>query len=215
MTEGACGYGDLKLQGYGLETTALSTALFNDGLACGACFAIICVDDPEGCKPNAGAVLVTATNFCPPNYTTKPPEGTNNWCNSPLKHFKLTLPMFQKIADEKARMIPVIYRRVPCAKTGGVKFQLVEGDSSLMRVLLYNVAGAGDVFNVKIKGHKNSGWLRMSRIRGQTWQIKTKLQGQSLSFQVTTSDGKMVEFDNVVPKNWQFGETFDGIKNFL
>lgn len=152
--------------------------------------------------------------FSPPNYTTKPPEGTNNWCNLPLKYFKLTLPMFTQIAYQKARMVTVIYLRVPCAKRDGVKFQLV-GDSGLMRVLLYNVSGAGDVSDVKIKGSSSSGWLQMTRIRGQIWQIRNKLQGQTLSFQVTTSDGRMIEFDNVVYKNWRFGETYDGIKNFL
>ncbi|KAL6203128.1 hypothetical protein ACLB2K_026831 [Fragaria x ananassa] len=209
--KGACGYGDLKKQGYGLETTALSTALFNDGLCCGACYALICVDDPKGCSPNAGAVLVSATNFCPPNHT-KPSEGTNNWCNPPSKHFRLSLPAFTKIADENTPIVPVIYRRVPCGKAGGVKFQIVKGECSVMRVLLYNVAGA------------SSGWLQMTRIQGQTWQIGNKLQGQSLSFLVTTSDGKMVEFDNIdgkmvefgniVSKDWRSGETYDGIKNF-
>lgn len=205
-TDGACGYGDLFKQGYGLETTALSTALFNDGAACGACFEIMCTSS-KWCKKGGGPIRVTATNFCPPWYQ----EAPEAWCNPPRKHFDLSMPMFLNIAEYKGGIVPVLYRKVKCSKKGGVKFE-IKGNQYWLMVLVYNVGGVGDVAGVNIKGSKTS-WTQMSRNWGQNWQTWSRLDGQSLSFQVATSNGKMFQFNNVAPANWEFGKTYESSKN--
>ncbi|CAA7055470.1 unnamed protein product [Microthlaspi erraticum] len=203
--QGACGYGVFK-QGYGLATTALSTALFNNGYTCGACYEIMCVNDPQWCLP--GSIKVTATNFCPPDYSKT--QGV--WCNPPQKHFDLSQPMFLKIAQYRAGIVPVKYRRIRCMKAGGVRFETT-GNPYFLIILPYNVGGAGDIKAMQIRGSR-TGWIPMSKNWGQHWTTNVVLTGQGLSFRITTSDGITKDFNNVAPQNWGFGQNFDGRINF-
>ncbi|KAG0619456.1 hypothetical protein M758_4G141700 [Ceratodon purpureus] len=201
---GACGFGNLWSTGYGTDTAALSAALFNSGLSCGACYELKC--DTAGskyCLPGNPSITVTATNYCP--------QGSEGgWCDTPKQHFDLAHPAFTKLAHEGGGVFPVVYRRVPCAKQGGMRFQ-INGNPWFLLVLVTNVGGAGDVQQLQVKGER-TGWYQMVRNWGQMWQFTGDhtLPGQALSFRATLSDGSVVESWNCAPKNWGFQQVFEG-----
>ena len=212
-TAGACGYSDTVSQGYGLQTAAVSSTLYNNGNICGACFEIKCIakssSSPQWCKSAQSSILVTATNWCPPNYALASDNG--GWCNPPRVHFDLSMPAFLQIAEYKAGIVPINYRRVPCRKQGGIRFTM-NGHRYYVQVMVWNVGGAGDVQRVEVRGSKQV-WVSLRRDWGQRWVTGEDLTGQSLSFRVTTSDKRRSTSFNITPQNWQFGQTYEG-KNF-
>ncbi|KAJ7571142.1 hypothetical protein O6H91_01G151100 [Diphasiastrum complanatum] len=98
----------------------------------------------------------------------------------------MSQPVFSKIAYWRAGIVPVLYRRVPCYKQGGINFT-INGNPWFNFVLVSNVGGVGDISAVSVEGY-GTGWISMKRTWGQNWECDTVLVGQSLSFQVTTGD---------------------------
>ncbi|EXC17795.1 hypothetical protein L484_023148 [Morus notabilis] len=205
---GACGYGNLFNNGYGTDTAALSTALFNNGYACGQCFQIRCVQSKH-CY--SGFTTITATNICPPNWS----QDSNNggWCNPPRLHFDMSKPAFMRIAWWKAGIVPVQYRRVPCVRKGGLRFSF-QGNGYWLLVYVMNVGGGGDIASMSVKGSK-TGWISMSHNWGASYQAFATLGGQSLSFRVTSYTTKQtIIASNVAPADWRVGLTYKTNVNF-
>ncbi|KAJ8764983.1 hypothetical protein K2173_010451 [Erythroxylum novogranatense] len=204
--EGACGYGDLRKSTYGRYSAGLSSMLFNRGSTCGACFEVRCVDHILWCLQGSPSVVLTATDFCPPNYGLSADYG--GWCNFPKEHFEMSEAAFGEIAERKGDNVPIQYRRVKCERRGGLRFT-VSGSSHFYQVLITNVGLDGELVAVKVKGSK-TGWIPMARNWGQNWQANVNLIGQPLAFEVTSSGGRTLTSYNVAPLNWQFGQTFEG-----
>ncbi|KAE8685157.1 Expansin-A8 [Hibiscus syriacus] len=148
---------------------------------------------------------ITATNFCPPNYAL--PSDDGGWCNPPRQHFDMSQPAFETIAIYRAGIVPILYRKVRCRRSGGIRFT-VNGRDYFELVLVSNVGGAGDISMVWIKGSKTNKWETMSRNWGANWQSFSYLNDQSLSFRVQVSNGRIRTAFNVMPSNWQFGQSF-------
>lgn len=109
LAEGACGYGDLHKVSYGMYSAGLSTFLFNKGSTCGACFEVRCVDHILWCLQGSPSVILTATDFCPPNYGLAADYG--GWCNFPKQHFEMSEAAFAEIAEKRADTVPLQYKR--------------------------------------------------------------------------------------------------------
>ncbi|KAE8679316.1 Expansin-A8 [Hibiscus syriacus] len=183
-----------------MEVHVDMAGLFNNGLGCGYCFEMWCDGDPELCLP--GTITVTAistplTLLC---------RMTGGWCNPPLQHFDMTKPAFLQIARYRAGIVPISLRS-PMHEEKRNQVH-INGRSYFNLVLITNVGGSGYVHSMSIMGSKRR-WQAMSRNWGQNWQNNTYLDGQSLSYQVTASNGKTLTSYNLVPENWQFGQTFD------
>ncbi|KAI4333686.1 hypothetical protein L6164_018462 [Bauhinia variegata] len=182
---GACGYDDTFHAGFGINTAAV---------------------DPKWCLRRR-SVTVTATNFCPPN-------NHGGWCDPPRQHFDMSMPAFFGIARQgNEGIVPVLYRRVACKRRGGVRFTL-RGQTNFNTVMISNVGGSGDVKAVWIRGSRSRTWSPIHRNWGANWQSSIDLRNQRLSFRLSLVDGKTLEFLNVVPSSWRFGQTFSSLNQF-
>ncbi|PUZ38922.1 hypothetical protein GQ55_9G235100 [Panicum hallii var. hallii] len=122
-------------------------------------------------------------------------------------------PAWEHIGIVQAGIIPVMYQQVKCSRSGGVRFG-VAGSNYFLLVNIQNLAGSGSVAAAWVKGDK-TGWIQMSRNWGANWQALAGLVGQGLSFAVTSTGGQYIQFLNVAPAWWQFGQTYTTYQQFV
>ncbi|RLN41170.1 hypothetical protein C2845_PM01G41260 [Panicum miliaceum] len=119
---------------------------------------------------------------------------------------------WEHIGVYRAGVIPVVYQQVRCSRQGGVRFSIA-GFNYFLLINIQNLGGSGSVGAAWIKSD-NTGWIQMSRNWGANWQALSGRVGQGLSFAVTTTGGQYIQFLNVVPAWWKFGETYTTNQNF-
>jgi len=103
--------------------------------------------------------------------------------------------------------------RVSCHRQGGVRFTL-RGQGNFNMVMISNVGGSGDIKAAWVRTSRGKIWVSMVRNWGANWQSNIDLRSQRLSFKLTLVDGKSLDFYNVVPSTWSFGQTFSSHNQF-
>uniref|UniRef100_J3MAL4 Expansin n=1 Tax=Oryza brachyantha TaxID=4533 RepID=J3MAL4_ORYBR len=211
---GACGYTSNDILSlFSTNTAALSTPLFVTGNGCGQCYELRCVKSPW-CNPGSPSVVLTGTNLCPPNWDL--PNDNGGWCTPPRHHFDMAPPSFLKLAQRVAGIVPVQYRRVPCQRTGGVRFCL-HGNHYWLLLYVMNVGGAGDVSSLSVKRSGGSAWIQAAHNWGITYQVFAALDNSvGLSVKLTTysSPQQTIVVDDAIPPWWTTGLCYQGSNNF-
>lgn len=101
---------------------------------------------------------------------------------------------------------------MPCIRQGGIRFKF-QGNPYWLLVYVINVGGSGDVSEMWVKG-SSTGWLSMSRNWGASYQVFSKLGGQSLSFKIKNGVGHTIVAYNVADSYWSTGQTYQANVNF-
>ncbi|XP_047309549.1 expansin-B15-like [Impatiens glandulifera] len=193
---GACGYGNTVESNYGKFVTAVGNGLFKGGQECGACYQVQCSSHPA-CSKNP--IKVVVSDQCP-------------GCN-PFQ-FDLSGTAFGALAStgkaaelRNAGKIQINYQRVPCQYGKKIKFVVDKGSNpNYIAVNIEEEGGDGDLSKVEIK--QGSGEFRVAhQIFGATWGINSLVPGP-LSIRLTTSSGRSVIANNVIPAGWHPGATY-------
>ncbi|XP_047309544.1 expansin-B15-like [Impatiens glandulifera] len=184
---GACGYGNSVESNYGKFVTAVGNGLFKGGQECGACYQVQCSSHPACSKK---PIKVVVSDQCPE-------------CNP--DQFDLSGTAFGALASNGkaaelriAGKIQINYQRVLCQYGQKIKFVVDKGSNpNYIAVNIEEEGGDGD----------------LSKIFGATWGINSLVPGP-LSIRLTTSSGRSVIANNVIPVGWHPGATYSSSVQF-
>ncbi|XP_047309550.1 expansin-B15-like [Impatiens glandulifera] len=200
---GACGFCDAVESIYGKYITAVGNGLYKGGKGCGACYEVKCLSH-SACSGNS--INVVVSDQCP---------GCDPY------QFDLSGTSFGALASNGssnqlrgAGRIQIEYQKVPCKYNGEtIKFVVDNGSNPYyIAVNIMEVGGDGDLENVEIQQGSNP-FMAARLVFGATWGVNSFMPGP-LSIRLTTSSGKSIVAQNVIPKGWQSGTKYSSNVQF-
>ncbi|KAG0587323.1 hypothetical protein KC19_2G156100 [Ceratodon purpureus] len=209
---GNCGYTKLAGTPYGPKIVAGSPAIYANGLGCGQCYQIKCLDSKYGPRLcNSWGTQVVVTDFCP--------GGT--YCSSGQKAFDFSGAALNAMAlpgkDGQLRnrgLYNVLYKRVPCKYKGqNIAFRVDPGSSPYwLSVLIKYVGGPGDIGAVYIKMANSYRFMPMKQAWGANWMLQNydgkPFKGPMDIKIVSRLNGHSVVAKGVIPGYFRPGTTY-------
>lgn len=105
--------------------------------------------------------------------------------------------------------------RVPCNYGRNIDFKVDAGSNpNYLATLVEFENGDGDLSAMDVK-QANSQWSSMQQSWGAVWKLDAPSALQApLSIKLTTSTGKTLTAENVIPAGWTAGTTYHSNVNF-
>uniref|UniRef100_A0ACD5TIH2 Uncharacterized protein n=1 Tax=Avena sativa TaxID=4498 RepID=A0ACD5TIH2_AVESA len=197
---GACGYKHVNQYPFMSMGSCGNEPLFKDGMGCGACYRIRCVNN-RACSGKPETVMITDMNYYP----------------VAKYHFDLSGTAFGAMAkpgqNDKLRhagIIDIQFRRVRCKHQGlMVTFHVQRGSNpNYLAVLVEYANRDGTVVRMELMQSKNGRptgyWEPMTHSWGAIFRKDTKrpLQGP-FSLRIRSESGKTLVANQVIPANWK------------
>uniref|UniRef100_N1R5F2 Expansin-B4 n=1 Tax=Aegilops tauschii TaxID=37682 RepID=N1R5F2_AEGTA len=197
---GACGYKHTNQYPFMSMTSCGNEPLFKDGMGCGACYQIRCVNN-KACSGKPETVMITDMNYYP----------------VAKYHFDLSGTAFGAMAkpgqNDKLRhagIIDIQFQRVPCNHPGlNVNFHVERGSNpNYLAVLVEFANREGTVVQMDLMESRNGRptgyWTAMRHSWGAIWRMdsRRRLQGP-FSLRIRSESGKTLVAKQVIPANWK------------
>jgi hypothetical protein len=210
--DGACGYGNAVGEPpFFSMISAGSPVIYNSGKGCGSCYEVKCTEN-SACSGNPVSVVIT--DECAE-------------CGSDAQyHFDLSGTAFSSMAisgrNEELRYagkLAIQHRRVACNYPDmSVAFHVDDGSNQeYFAILIEYVNGDGDLNKVELmEAIESASWNTMKQSWGALWKLSKGAPFKApFSIKLTTLEsGKTFVAHNVIPLDWEPGQTYSSVGNF-
>lgn len=207
---GACGYTTTVSQSpINSMVAAGSSALFEGGKGCGACYMVKCTTDTNAaCSGNPVKVMIM----------DQAPELLQ------VPHFDFGGIAMGAMATDgngaalrNAGQFYIQYQRTDCNFRNPLKFKVDSGSNmQYMAVIVEYEDGKTDIKSVEVKESGSTAWEMMAESWGAVYKLDA---GHDLAFPLSlrvtlNSGGNPIVAADVIPKEWAPGSTYAATSNF-
>ncbi|GLJ06075.1 hypothetical protein SUGI_0031370 [Cryptomeria japonica] len=142
----------------GANVTLVSEKIYRDGLACGSCLQVKCINQTRCTDNNVNLVVVGYGN-----------AGENdlliNWDG-----YRQFFP--KDINFQVPGIIDIVYQRVPCQYPYHITIWVERSTPSFLQLVFWYVGGSRDIVAVQLREEKEMNWRDMKRRNGSpVWWI--------------------------------------------